>query len=132
MTKKSSILRLVLLKLNLILFSSVVKLKVPLVIEEAAKFVIVLSGPLIVLLVNVAVSSCKTTVPVAFGKLTVLSAVGSITVKVVSKSSEVVPSKVNEFVTSIVVEFTVVVVPLTVKSPDTVKLLPIVTLLGKP
>ena len=35
------------------------------------------------------VSSCKTTVPVAFGKLTVLSAVGSITVNVVSKSSEV-------------------------------------------
>ena len=82
--------------------------------------------------VSTAVSSCKTTVPVAFGKLTVLSAVGSITVKVVSKSSEVVPSKVNEFVTSIVVEFTVVVVPFTVKSPDTVKLLPIVTLLGKP
>ena len=61
--------------------------------------------------------SCKTTVPDSFGKLTVLSAVGSITVKVVSKLSEVVPSNVNEFVISIVDEFTVVVVPFTVKLP---------------
>ena len=119
-------------KLNLILFPDEVKSKAPLVTEVAAKFVIVLSGPFIVLFVNVSVVSCKTTVPVAFGKLTVLSAVGSITVKVVSKLSEVVPSNVNEFVTSIVVEFTVVVVPLTVKSPVTVKLLPIVMSLGKP
>ena len=41
----------------------------------------------------------------------------SITVKVVSKLSEVVPSNVNEFVISIVDEFTVVVVPFTVKLP---------------
>ena len=50
---------------------------------------IVLFAKLIVLFVSATVSSCKTTVPVAFGKLTVLSAVGSITVRVVSKSSEV-------------------------------------------
>ena len=72
------------------------------------------------------------TVPDTFGKLIVLSAVGSMTPNVVSKSSGVEPSKVNELVISIVVEFTVVVVPLTVRSPVTVKLFPMVTLLGNP
>ena len=91
---------------DLILLSVLVKLIVP-VEPSIVAFVMVL-------FVNVSVLSCKTTVPDSFGKLTVLSAVGSITVKVVSKSSEVVPSNVNEFVTSIVVEFTVVVVPFTV------------------
>jgi hypothetical protein len=78
--------------------------------------------------VNVSVVSCNTIVPEAFGKLIVLSDVGLMTPNVVSKSSGVEPSKVNEFVISIVVELTVVVVPLTVKLPvivvlpETVKL----------
>ena len=94
---------------DLILLSVLVKFIVP-VAPFIAAFVIVL-------FVSVSVLSCKTTVPDSFGKLTVLSAVGSITVKVVSKLSEVVPSNVNEFVISIVDEFTVVVVPFTVKLP---------------
>src|SRR6056300_1021293 len=71
----------------------------------------------IVLFVNVSVVSCKTIVPDAFGKLIVLSAVGSTTPNVVSNASAVEPSNVNELVTSIVDEFTVVVVPFTVKFP---------------
>ena len=47
---------------------------------------------LIVLLVNVSVESLKTIVPVALGIVTVLSAVGSSTVKVVSFASSVSPS----------------------------------------
>ena len=87
----------------------------------------------IVLFVKVSVLSCKTIVPEAFGKLIVLSAVGSITPKTVSLSSAVDHSNVNELVISIVVELTVVVVPFTVKSPvivvlpDTVKLSSMVT-----
>ena len=42
------------------------------------------------------------------------------TVSVVSKASAVVPSKTKAFETFTVVEFTVVVVPLTVKSPESV------------
>ena len=47
---------------------------------------------LIVLLVNVSVVALPTSVSVAFGKLIVLSAVGSTTVRVVSWSSAVAPS----------------------------------------
>ena len=46
----------------------------------------------IVLFDNVAVSSCNTTVPVALGNVIVLSAVGSVTVNVVSLASSVAPS----------------------------------------
>ena len=46
----------------------------------------------IVLLVNVSVLSCNTTVPVAFGNVIVLSAVGSATVRFVSYASAVEPS----------------------------------------
>jgi hypothetical protein len=49
----------------------------------------------------------------------VLSAVGSVIVRVVSKSFAV-PSKTKAFETFTVVEFTVVVVPLTVKSPESI------------
>src|SRR6056300_1641525 len=84
---------------------------------SASTILIVFEAVLIVLLVNVSVVSCKTIVPEAFGKLIVLSAVGSITPKTVSLASAVDPSNVNEFVISIVVEFTVVVVPFTVKFP---------------
>src|SRR6056300_1747096 len=70
-----------------------------------------------VLFVKVSVVSFNTIVPEAIGKLIVLSAVGSITPKTVSLASAVEPSNVNEFVTSIVDELTVVVVPLTVKLP---------------
>src|SRR6056300_1031618 len=52
--------------------------------DALAILVNVLSGPLIVLFVNVSVVSFNTTVPVAFGNVTVLSAVGSVTVNVVS------------------------------------------------
>jgi len=45
-------------------------------------------------LVTVPVSPVLTKVPVTFGRLTVLSAVGSITVNVVSKSFGVAPSKI--------------------------------------
>src|SRR5210317_516485 len=76
-----------------------------------------------VLFVKVSVVSFNTIVPEASGKLIVLSAVGSTTPKTVSLASAVEPSNVNEFVISIVVEFTVVVVPFTVKSPASVKLL---------
>ena len=93
---------------------------------------IVFDALLIVLFVSVWVSLVPTIVPDAFGKLIVLSAVGSITPKTVSLASAVEPSNVNEFVTSIVVEFTVVVVPFIVKSPVTVKLFPIVTSSGNP
>jgi hypothetical protein len=46
-----------------------------------------------VLLVKVWVAVSITTLPVVFGKVIVLSCVGSTTVKVVSKASAVVPSK---------------------------------------
>ena len=91
----------------------------------------VLLAKLIVLLVKVSVVSFNTIVPVAFGIVTVLSAVGSVTVNTVSKSSEVVPSNVNELVTSIVFESTTVCVPNTLKFPVTVKLPGTVIALGK-
>src|SRR6056300_1713679 len=92
----------------------------PSAIEVASKAVILDKFPVVI------------TVPDTSGKLIVLSAVGSTTPKVVSNESAVEPSNVNEFVISIVVELTVVVVPFTVKSPVTVKLFPIVTSFGKP
>ena len=49
-------------KSNFNLFPDDVKSKTPLVTEEVPKFVTELSGPLIVLFVSTAVSSCKTTV----------------------------------------------------------------------
>jgi hypothetical protein len=52
----------------------------------------VLDAPLIVLFVSVAVLSVVTTVPLASGRVIVLSAVGSAATRVVSKSS-IVPSK---------------------------------------
>ena len=47
-----------------------------------------------VLFVNVSVESCNTTVPVAFGKVIVLSAVGFVTVRVVSCASSDDPSNI--------------------------------------
>ena len=47
----------------------------------------------IIVLVTLPVSPVVTTVPVTFGSAIVRSAVGSVTVKVVSKSSAVAPSK---------------------------------------
>ena len=52
---------------------------------------------LIVLLVKVSVVALPTSVSVAFGNVIVLSAVGSVTVKVVSKSSAVDPSNTISF-----------------------------------
>jgi hypothetical protein len=60
-------------------------------------FVKVFEAPLIVLLVNVSVVSLNTIVPEAFGKLIVLSAVGSTVVKVVSYASALAPSNTNAF-----------------------------------
>jgi hypothetical protein len=51
-------------------------------------------GEVRVLLVRVSVVSRPTKVVVALGRVTTLSAVGSATVKVVSKPSFVVPSKI--------------------------------------
>ena len=91
----------------------------------------VLFAKLTDLFVNVSVVSFNTIVPVAFGIVTVLSAVGFSTVKTVSWSSEVVPSNVNEFVISIVLESITDWVPNTLKLPVTVKLPGTVTALGK-
>ena len=74
-----------------------------------------------VLFDNVSVVSCNTIVPVAFGIVTVLSAVGSTTVNIVSKSSAVAPSNLKAFFTSIVVVSIVTVDPCTAKSPVIVK-----------
>ena len=84
----------------------------------------VMTGVVKVLFVRVSVVSLPTNCVVAFGIVTVLSAVGSSTVKVVSKLSLVEPSKVNEFVTSIVEESIVVVEPETVKLPAMVTFAP--------
>ena len=84
----------------------------------------VITGVVKVLFVRVSVVSLPTNCVVAFGIVTVLSAVGSSTVKVVSKLSAVEPSNVNEFVTSIVLESIVVVVPETVKLPAIVTFAP--------
>ena len=91
------------------------------VLNSASEPEIVLESKSIDLLVNVSVVSLPTKVCVAFCIVTILSAVGFETVKVVSKSFEVEPSNFKEFWTCISVEFTVVVVPWTVKSPVTVK-----------
>ena len=74
----------------------------------------------------------RTIVPVALGKVIVLSAVGSSIDNVVSCASAEAPSNTNAFCTFTTVWLTVVVVPCTVKSPVTVKSLPIVTSFGKP
>jgi hypothetical protein len=55
---------------------------------------LVIVGLVNVLFVNVSVAVIKETVPVAFGKVIVLSAVGSVTAKVVSKLSSVSPSNI--------------------------------------
>ena len=55
------------------------------------------------------------TVPPAFGRDMVLSAVGSTIVRVVSNSSDVAPSNTTAFAASIVTVFTCVVVPATFK-----------------
>ena len=54
-------------------------------------------GDVSVLFVSVCVVSVPTNVVVAFGIVTVLSAVGSSTVSIVSKSSAVAPSNLREF-----------------------------------
>ena len=73
--------------------------------SATSRFVIELPVPFasIVLLVNVvvelavtAISLVRATVPVASGNVIVLSAVGSVTVSVVSKSSAVAPSRTIE------------------------------------
>ena len=56
-----------------------------------------ITGVVKVLFVSVSVVSCPTKVVVAFGNDTVLSAVGSTVVKVVSKLSAVAPSKTKAF-----------------------------------
>jgi len=100
------------------------------VISPALSNVIVLpsissiTGVVKVLFVSVSVVSCNTSVPVAFGMLTVLSAVGFTVVKVVSKLSGVPPSNTKAFCMLTVVLSTVVVVPETVKLPATVTLAP--------
>ena len=80
----------------------------------------VLESKSIDLLVNVSVVFLATKVSVVFGIVITLSCVGSTTVRVVSYSFEVAPSNFKVFWTCISVEFTVVVVPWTVKSPVTV------------
>jgi hypothetical protein len=57
-----------------------------------------------VLLVKVCVALAITTVPVVLGIVTVLSCVGSTTVRVVSKSSAVAPSKTTLAATAVVPE----------------------------
>ena len=63
------------------------------------------------LLVSVSVVARPTNVSVASGRVSVRSAVGSTRVRVVSKSLFVAPSKTKAFLTAIVVESIVVVVP---------------------
>ena len=79
-----------------------------------------ITGVVKVLFVSVSVVSCPTKVVVAFGNDTVLSAVGSTVVKVVSKLSALDPSNTKAFCTSIVELSTVVVEPCTVRLPATV------------
>ena len=67
------------------------------------------------------------TVPVSFGRVIVLSAVGSVIVKVVSNSSAVAPSNTIALAAFIVIVSTIVCVPLTVKLPATVRLSATVT-----
>ena len=63
---------------------------VPIAVPFNTAFVI--TGVVKILFVKVSTVSCNTTVPVALGKVIVLSAVGSVTVNVVSWSSAVAPS----------------------------------------
>jgi len=60
-------------------------------------------------------------VPLAFGKEIVLSAVGSIEVKVVSNPFAVAPSKITWLLTLTAVLLIVVVVPFTVRFPVIVR-----------
>jgi len=77
-------------------------------------------------------------VPVASGKVTVLSAVTAPANKVSSFASAALPSKITPFDVLTVSTLLVVVVPVTCKSPETitslvtVRLFPIVTSFGKP
>ena len=64
------------------------------IIELSDKFKPDTTGLVNVLFVSVSVVALPTNVSVAFGNVTVLSAVGSVTVKVVSKLSAVLPSKI--------------------------------------
>ena len=65
---------------------------VPVIPVVRDTLVIVLDRPLIVLLDSVSVVALATRVSVALGRVRVLSAVGSVAVRVVSKASSVVPS----------------------------------------
>ena len=81
-----------------------------------------IAGLVNVLFVSVSVVSFKTIVPVAFGIVTVLSAVGSSTVKVVSCASSVAPSNVILLSSVIVVKLPGVAPPVTSVKKATVPL----------
>ena len=70
--------------------------------------------PVVIMLVWVVSPPVVWTVPVSFGNDTVLSAVGSVTASVVSKSLAVAPSNIIALAAFIVTVSTVVVVPATV------------------
>ena len=72
------------------------------------------TGLVRVLLVRVSVAVINETVPDTFGNVIVLSAVGSVTVRVISCASAVAPSNTIALDASIVTVSTVVVVPATV------------------
>ena len=69
--------------------------RVPLFVIDA------ITGVVSVLLVSVSVLSIKDTVPVAFGNVTVLSAVGSVTFRDVSLPSGVLPSNITPSVPNV-------------------------------
>ena len=71
-------------------------------------------------LLSVTISSCRAIVPLAFGNLIDLSAVGFIATKVVSLASAVVPSNTTPLDVSITATLLVVVVPATVILPGKV------------
>ena len=83
----------------------------PEISKSAITAVPVIVGAVRVLFDNVCARSSIASVPVAFGIVIVLSAVGSVTVRVVSYESSVAPSNTNELTTFIVAESIVVVVP---------------------
>ena len=72
------------------------------------------------MLVSVCVASAKTTVPVASGKVIVLSAVTDPASKVTSFASAALPSNITPFDVDTVSTLFVVVVPVTVKLPGIV------------
>ena len=78
------------------------------------------------------ISVVKATVPVASGKVIVLSAVNVPAINVNSFASATLPSKITPLDVLTVSTLFVVVVPVTCRSPKTVKSLLIVTSLGKP